>query len=773
MGRYFIVSVGTSLISNQMESNRGNVIDLDNLQCETLVDHARGITCLGSSFYQQSWKKLVAWFNTLTDVDSVAKASAEMSTMLPPSAQGRKKLEEDDIIILVYTSTPEGQFCAEGIKLLIKDKWSQIGSNTWAEGIVTLHPPIPGLGSADDDAFSSVGLPHFIQAIQGLIENANKDRHQVILIPTGGYKALIPYMIIAGVLEKVPSWYVYEHSSSVLELPPLPLHVDIPSWLQMESVIEALEGKGVPLPEPFDKIYHKHLSGMMTIEGGKLKRTGLDEVFKARARHMGEPELVIRARNSPLLCFLDEELQSKFLRLAGIGHLIWKGDRVPEMIDHALRHHNDLFLLAERILLPIFYHRRDNPESFLEKHELFVLLCALFLHDCGHVIGKVNLSSDKTRPRRLLPTEVRDHHHVLGYLRLMESENHGGSGEAILNALRDDTNGGWGSDHQQIKNQYLQTIATIGLYHRKKMRIAETCPIFAYPFFSEKNKPYQQSLWAWFHGQCRHPDDGHQGNQFSAECTGSLTEVGNDLIVGKNKINFERAALLVALLRIIDGLDEQASRIGGQADIDFHLAQLVTEAKEEEVRAEDMKKGLSAINGMQIIIDGINKLIKRRLFGYWRAELEKSNNPDVRAVIDNDVALKNTADLENKLSKQGILELSSEDFEKALAEQMVKTNALSPLFEEFIHCRLRAAFKIFQKAPYAEKAVIQGITVQNTINLENKITLTLGLECKPEHTDSVGSMLQKIKKEYDEVDVKEALNRADIFLRYCHNGIEL
>ena len=628
--RFFLVSVGTSLIVNY-NKNTGSEINIRTLSGITdFPDHNNALKNKMRFINYNNWYDNIKRYidNGIDNRYQLAKASAEMSSLLFWKDDFR--FMSEDRILLVATNTPEGHFCAYALEYLIRKKWDIIGTNGWNKNIVRLKTDIDGLGSAKDHTFGSQGLPHFLEYIQSEISTQDQNKYQVILIPTGGYKALIPYMVIAGILEKVPNRYVYEDSNKVLELPPLPLHVDIPAWLQIESILDVLEGKTDYQNNPVFTVFQDRISGLIVRDDtGRLTRTGLDTIFKQRARQVGDtPELVIRARHSPLLAFMDDNprlipvsrltgsaallafmdknpLTQKFLKLAGIGHLIWKGDRVPEMVDHALRHHNDLFLLAERILLPIFYHKPD----FLEPHELYTLLCALFLHDCGHVVGRVSPESGSGNdPRSLLPTEVRDHHHVLGYLRLKvkELEKHGATGNIIYEALKDS-----GENNDDLWQNYLEAPATIGLYHRKKMQIGlATDTEFEYSFFDRIFYSLQK----------------HMENQ-----TLWVKVVNGNGVNGNKEIDFDKAALLVSLLRIIDGLDEQASRTGGPADVAFHLAQLDTEASEEKARGDALEGALSGIDSIKCAFKKINVALYRRINDYIRAEGKGYTDPEIEA----------------------------------------------------------------------------------------------------------------------------------------------
>ncbi|MBF0529352.1 MAG: putative CRISPR-associated protein [Deltaproteobacteria bacterium] len=543
--RFYLVSVGTSLVTNY-NKNEQACLDLQGIKyIEKRPPFANHETAIKdrSNFpeYTRRWNEINNWIKAITDKNKISGISAEMSSLL----REERRFRPDDQVLLVATNTPEGHLCAYALKEVLCSACNKVGFGC---PHVEIKCDLDGLGAADSLGFATRGLPNFIDFVQGQIEEKKKDGFEVILIPTGGYKALIPYMVIAGVLEEVPIRYVYEESPTMLELPPLPLHVDLPAWMQIESILDLLNKADMKeCKNPIFQNFRKRVSGLMAEDAtGKLVPTGLGKVFHARARKAAKAEVVLRAEHSPFLDFLSPcpELRDMFLKLAGIGHLIWKGDRVPEMADHGLRHHNDLFSLAERLLLPLFFYN----DSFLSPQELYTLLCALFLHDCGHVVGRLDLNG---APKHLLPTHVRDYHHVLGYLRLKFPDENGKTGRILHNTLMPT-----GYDSNRLWGDYLAAPATVGLYHRKKMPLGKGGE--PYPFFGQdKNYPLPFYL---------RPLEEHLKES-------PITVLGNP-------IAFERASLLVCLLRVIDGLDEQSGRTGGPDDVAFHLALLDTEVNE-------------------------------------------------------------------------------------------------------------------------------------------------------------------------------------------------
>lgn len=643
-GRRFIISVGTSIVSCYDEKYKATptYIDKDFFKNERLsVNNFRE---------NPTYKRYAQWlqgFCQRLNSEEIATCCAELSSLL--LGDPKITFTAADRIHLVATHTPEGYLCAETIRDLIEEKWAEIGEGRFHEDIVSIEANIEGLGRADDPKFETVGLPNFIDHLVRVIDCAQ----EVMLVPTGGYKALVPYMVIAGILHEVPCWYVYEDSAKVLTLPPLPMHVDLSRWYQLESLMEALEEKEGVEDHAIYQTFRTRLAGLMTqgIEGKSrtLKRTGLSKFFSNQAHSIAtHPELYLRTHNSPLLALLEETDRRLFEKLAQISHLIWKGDRVPEMADHALRHHNDLLLLAERFLLPIFIYR----PNFLESHELLVLMGALLFHDCGHVVGHIDIDGE---PTRLLPTEVRDHHHVLGYIRLTEPDRHGGTGKVLIDRL----------DLKEAPT-LLNAIATIGLYHRKKMLIRGDDK---YKFFDRKFSSLESKL---------------KDELLKVPRNGSNGESAQE----PKSIEFDRAKLLVALLRIIDSLDEQGSRAGEIHDVGFHLSFLEIEAQEEEERAERLKGAIGGIGAYQETIEDLDRQISLAMGHFKGAEGKGQSETETEKV-----------ELRDKI--------------KPLIEKAGKSH-LKPLFWEYVQAKISADFKRFQKIPFGEKVFIDKVVIETT-----------------------------------------------------------
>jgi len=63
----------------------------------------------------------------------------------------------------------------------------------------------------------------------------------VVLNPTGGFKALVPYLVLIGMLKKVPCRYIFEQSTTLLELPPLPVEFSRSRFEAFKALFERIE----------------------------------------------------------------------------------------------------------------------------------------------------------------------------------------------------------------------------------------------------------------------------------------------------------------------------------------------------------------------------------------------------------------------------------------------------------------------------------------------------------------------------------------------------
>ncbi|MCC7352982.1 MAG: hypothetical protein IT330_04430, partial [Anaerolineae bacterium] len=101
---------------------------------------------------------------------------------------------------------------------------------------------VTGLQVEDPGRFRSVGVLHYVQRIVNEIDNPNhRYGRDIILNATAGYKSLVPYTTLVGLLFGVPVQYIFETSSELLNLPPLPIDFDREFFQRVEPLLQRID----------------------------------------------------------------------------------------------------------------------------------------------------------------------------------------------------------------------------------------------------------------------------------------------------------------------------------------------------------------------------------------------------------------------------------------------------------------------------------------------------------------------------------------------------
>lgn len=96
-----------------------------------------------------------------------------------------------------------------------------------------------GLQVNNADLFRSQGVVEFVRHI--IREIYQYGSENIILNPTGGYKALVPYTVLLGMLKGVKCDYIFEQSTTLLELPPLPVEFKRSQFEIYKELFEEIE----------------------------------------------------------------------------------------------------------------------------------------------------------------------------------------------------------------------------------------------------------------------------------------------------------------------------------------------------------------------------------------------------------------------------------------------------------------------------------------------------------------------------------------------------
>ncbi len=152
------------------------------------------------------------------------KLSAEIHSLV------RIGLEECCRVILLASATDDGLACALAIRRYLLDRWPSLQVEVSS---------VPGLQVSDPSLFRKQGAVEYCRRCLEAV--AKYGRENVILNPTGGYKALVPYAVLVGMLKRVPCRYIFEQSTVLLDLPPLPVEFQRGLFEAHRSVFERIE----------------------------------------------------------------------------------------------------------------------------------------------------------------------------------------------------------------------------------------------------------------------------------------------------------------------------------------------------------------------------------------------------------------------------------------------------------------------------------------------------------------------------------------------------
>lgn len=139
-------------------------------------------------------------------------------------------ITNEDRVILLASSTDDGYCCALAVEKYLKHHWT---------GIYAKAEPITGLQVIDAELFRKEGVVNFVKRI--LKEVDSYDASNIILNPTGGYKALVPYTVLLGMVKGIKCDYIFEQSTTLLELPPLPVEFKRSQFETYKDLFEKIE----------------------------------------------------------------------------------------------------------------------------------------------------------------------------------------------------------------------------------------------------------------------------------------------------------------------------------------------------------------------------------------------------------------------------------------------------------------------------------------------------------------------------------------------------
>lgn len=218
---------------------------------------------LAKCIAEQRWKKICAEINPLYSLN------------IDPGK---------DEIILLTTQTNSGRFCAEMVCKIAKEKLGWRMSYRF----------IPDLQINDSKRFERYGVRNYLEEIIKLYDE-NRYQKEIVLIPTGGYKGVVPYTALLGMIFKLKMYYIFEDSITLLELPWLPVDFDYELLDNIIDKLQRIENEtAVDVGYFWDGIDYYEKSRYMPLiyeEDGKIIFSGVGFLLWEKYKQTFPPEL--------------------------------------------------------------------------------------------------------------------------------------------------------------------------------------------------------------------------------------------------------------------------------------------------------------------------------------------------------------------------------------------------------------------------------------------------------------------------------------------------
>lgn len=256
-------------------------------------------------------KPLSEWQERGDEIDSVKKRIADdlkninlnddlQSTSAEIKSLIKMGLKKEDSVVLIASDTIDGKLCAESVRdfLTKKDLCSLVDIK-----------PIHGLQAADGTLFQREGIKNLLNYLVHL------EHQNIIFNPTGGYKSVVPYIALMGMIFNRPVKYIHENSDDVLSLTGIPIVFDEDLIFRVEEKLRKIEkDTSIQISEWREGIdYHdRRFESLVEIDGSDVTLSGIGVLFWEKFKKDYPPDL---ARD---LCPASEK-ENKLLH-SGVTH---------------------------------------------------------------------------------------------------------------------------------------------------------------------------------------------------------------------------------------------------------------------------------------------------------------------------------------------------------------------------------------------------------------------------------------------------------------------
>ncbi|HOV79917.1 MAG TPA: hypothetical protein PK728_07380 [Bacillota bacterium] len=212
-----ITTVGTSLFNNYLENSRDIEVPLKYLKNKPFREYHN----LGPRI-RQIKEKVAPW----------AKNDIEASAEIKSLHKIQKKLADNLDVYLLATDTAVSALAAE----IIQDSFAR--SKEFRLNFNPQKDVIGGLQVDNYQLFVLTGLPGLVRRVENI---AGGNFGDVVFNIAGGYKGIIPYLTVMGLINNCDIYYIFEESQTVIEIPKVPLEINYSLFEKYSAEIGRLE----------------------------------------------------------------------------------------------------------------------------------------------------------------------------------------------------------------------------------------------------------------------------------------------------------------------------------------------------------------------------------------------------------------------------------------------------------------------------------------------------------------------------------------------------
>lgn len=171
----------------------------------------------------------------LTKEDFLKQISAETHGLFRINQQPGEKA------YLLASDTEDGRICAEAVKSILEEDM----------GLEVKLISVEGLQVLDATRFRKEGLLKLFEELNRIRQEHPADYANLLINATGGFKSVIPYITLFGLIQRIPCSYVFERSANLIQLPAAPVNFDFEALAPVSDAMDKLVDQGTMSAQEF------------------------------------------------------------------------------------------------------------------------------------------------------------------------------------------------------------------------------------------------------------------------------------------------------------------------------------------------------------------------------------------------------------------------------------------------------------------------------------------------------------------------------------------